>query len=133
MLGATADRVAALQARCLRGRGHQPSRVVLETHPLAGRRRIRMVELHQQRLVLMPSYFATRRLLDDCFKAAGAEPLVPATLSDLKMIPIENPTPIRTPGILWRLDGEKAAPVQSFAVSVRKTSLGNSLRKAGPG
>ena len=135
--------------------------VVSDSHPLAGRKRIRMVELHQQRLVLLPAYFATRTLLDECFKASGAEPLVvaemsaiapmlglvqrtaigaivainavPAGLAGLKVIPIENPTPIRTPGMLWRLQGEKAATVQSFAVIVRKTSLGNSLRRAGPG
>ena len=135
--------------------------VVSDTHPLAGRKRIRMVELHQQRLVLMPDYFSTRTLLEECFKASGAEPIVvaemstiapmlglvlrtqigaiaainavPAAMQGLQMIPIESPTPIRTPGILWRLDGEKAAPVQSFAVIVRKTALGNSLRQAGPG
>jgi LysR family transcriptional regulator, cyn operon transcriptional activator len=134
--------------------------VVSDAHPLAGRKRIRMVELHQQRLVLMPDYFATRTLLDECFKASGAEPLVvaemstiapmlglvlrmqiaaivavnavPAAMSGLQMIPIESPTPIRTPGILWRLEDEKAAPVQSFAVIVRKTALGNSLRREGP-
>jgi LysR family transcriptional regulator, cyn operon transcriptional activator len=134
--------------------------VVSDAHPLAGRKRIRMVELHQQRLVLMPDYFSTRTLLDECFKASGAEPLVvaemstiapmlglvlrmqvgaivainavPAAMSGLQMIPIESPTPIRTPGILWRMEGEKAAPVQSFAVIVRKTALGNSLRQEGP-
>ena len=135
--------------------------VVSDAHPLAGRKRIRMVELHQQRLVLMPDYFATRALLEECFKTSGAEPLVvaemstiapmlglalraqvgaivainavPAGMTGLQMIPIESPTPIRTPGILWRLEGDKAAPVQSFAVIVRKTALGNSLRQAGPG
>ena len=135
--------------------------VVSDAHPLAGRKRIRMVELHQQRLVLMPGYFSTRTLLDECFKASGAEPLVvaemstiapmlglvlrsqigtiaatnavPAAMSGLQMIPLESPTPIRTPGILWRLEGEKAAPVQSFAVIVRKTALGNSLSRARPG
>jgi LysR family cyn operon transcriptional activator len=135
--------------------------VVSDTHPLAGRKRIRMVELHQQRLVLMPDYFATRTLLDECFKASGAEPVVvaemstiapmlglalraqvgaivainavPAGMTGLQMIPIESPTPIRTPGILWRLEDDKAAPVQSFAVIVRKTALGNSLRQDGPG
>jgi hypothetical protein len=35
--------------------------------------------------------------------------------------------------MLWRLEGEKAATVQAFAVIVRKTSLGNSLRRAVPG
>lgn len=134
---------------------------VAETHPLAGRKRIRMVELHHQRLVLLPEYFSTRALLEDCFRAAGAEPIVavemttiapmlglvvrtqigaivavdavPAGMSGLRMIPIESPTPIRTPGILWRLDAAQTAPVQSFAVVVRKTALGNSLRHAGPG
>ena len=134
--------------------------VVSGTHALSGRKRIRMVELHQQRLVLMPAYFATRQLLDECFKASGAEPVVvaemstiapmlglvlrtqigaivainavPAALTGLKMIPIESPTPIRTPGMLWRLDAERTAAAQSFAVIVRKTALGNSLRRAAP-
>lgn len=135
--------------------------VVADSHPLAGRKRIRMVELHQQRLVLLPGYYSTRTMLDECFKAAGAEPVVaaemstiapmlglvlraeigavvainavPAGLRGLQMIPLESPTPIRTPGILWRHDGVKAPPVQSFAVIVRKTALGNSLRREGPG
>jgi LysR family cyn operon transcriptional activator len=135
--------------------------VVGDHHPLAGRKRIRMVELHQQRLVLLPGYFATRALLEECFKASGAEPVVvaemstvapmlglllrmeigaivalnavPAAMSGLQMIPIESPTPIRTPGLLWRQDAAQAASVQSFAVIVRKTALGNSLRRAGPG
>jgi len=135
--------------------------VVGDGHPLAERKRIRMVELHQQRLVLMPGYFATRTLLDECFKASGAEPVVvaemstiapmlglvlrmqigaivainavPAALTGLRMIPIESPTPIRTPGILWRKPAAMAAPVHSFAVIVRKTALGHSLRRAGPG
>jgi LysR family cyn operon transcriptional activator len=135
--------------------------VVSDTHPLAGRKRIRMVELHQQRLVLLPDYFATRSLLDECFQASGAEPIVvaemstvapmlglvlrtqiaaivainavPAAMGGLQMIPIESPTPIRTPGILWRLETQQATPAQSFAVIVRKTALGNSLRREGPG
>jgi len=135
--------------------------VVADTHPLASRKRIRMVELHQQRLVLLPEYFATRTLLDECFKASGAEPIVvaemstiapmlglvlrmqiaaiaatnavPAAMKGLRVIPLESPTPIRTPGLLWRLGGKQAAPVQSFAVIVRKTALGNSLRHEGPG
>ena len=52
-------------------------------HPLAGRKRIRMVELHQQRLVLLPDYFATRTLLDECFQASGAEPIVVAEMSTI--------------------------------------------------
>ena len=135
--------------------------VVGDDHPFAGRKRIRMVELHQQPLVLLPEYFATRMLLDDCFKQCGAEPVVvaemstiapmlglvsrtqigaiaainavPQALAGVQMIPIESPTPIRTPGILWRLGEKQEAVVQAFAVVVRKTALGNSLRKDGPG
>lgn len=50
--------------------------VAADSHPLAGRRRIRMVELHQQPLVLLPRRFATRQLLNECFAASGAEPAV---------------------------------------------------------
>jgi len=135
--------------------------VVAATHPLAERKRIRMVELHQQPLVLLPRRFTTRAMLDECFAACGAEPsvvaemstvapmiglvlraqvgtivsanAVPPEMAGLRTVPIESPTPIRTPGILWRLDTEKPAPVQSFAVIVRKTALGNSLRHEGPG
>jgi DNA-binding transcriptional LysR family regulator len=38
-------------------------------HPLARRRRVRMAELHNVRMVLLPSQFLTRKLLDDCFRA----------------------------------------------------------------
>jgi len=58
---------------------------------------------------------------------------VPEAMMGLQMIPIESPTPIRTPGILWRQQSQRVAAVQSFAVIVRKTALGNSLRRAGPG
>ncbi|HSW07429.1 LysR substrate-binding domain-containing protein [Aquabacterium sp.] len=125
--------------------------VVAETHPLAGRRRIRMVELHQQPLVLLPARFTTRTMLDECFAACGAEPsvvaemstvapmiglvqrvpvgtivsanAVPAELAGLRTVPIESPTPIRTPGLLWRAQGVKAPALQAFAVIVRKTAL----------
>ncbi|MDB6001225.1 MAG: transcriptional regulator, LysR family [Rhizobacter sp.] len=135
--------------------------VVSHSHPLAGRKRIRMVELHRQDLVLMPAQFSTRTMLEECFAASGAEPTVvaemstvapmlalvartqigsvvainavPAGMAGLKVIPIESPTPVRTPGILWRLGEKQPAAIQSFAVILRKTALGNSLRHEGPG
>jgi len=125
--------------------------VVGNTHPLAKRRRIRMVELHQQALVLLPPRFTTRTMLDECFAACGAEPSVVAEMSTvapmiglvqrapvgtivsanaiaaevagLRTVPIESPTPIRTPGLLWRAEGAKAPALQAFAVIVRKTAL----------
>ncbi len=48
--------------------------VVSASHPLAGRRRIRMIELHREPLVMLPAGFSTRRILDECFQAAGAAP-----------------------------------------------------------
>ncbi len=126
--------------------------VAAESHPLAQRRRLRMVELHRQPLVLLPPRFTTRTLLDECFAAAGAEPAViaemstvapmiglvlrmpavgtivsanavPSGLAGLRMVPIESPTPIRTPGLLWRAGAERAPALQAFAVIVRKTAL----------
>ena len=58
---------------------------------------------------------------------------IPAGMTGLVMIPLESPTPIRTPGILWRLGVKQAPRVQSFAVILRKTALGISLRQEGPG
>ncbi|MDM0114664.1 LysR substrate-binding domain-containing protein [Variovorax sp. J22R133] len=135
--------------------------VVSQSHPLASRKRIRMVELHRQSLVLLSSNFSTRTMLDECFRACGAEPVVVAEMSTvapmlglvartqigsivainavtesmtgLAVIPLESPTPVRTPGILWRLGEAQPMHVQSFAVILRKTALSNSLRRDGPG
>jgi LysR family cyn operon transcriptional activator len=46
-------------------------------------KRIRMVELHQQRLVLAARLLRDRSLLDECFKASGAEPVVVAEMSTI--------------------------------------------------
>jgi LysR family transcriptional regulator, cyn operon transcriptional activator len=130
--------------------------VVADSHPLARRRRIRMVELHQQPLVLLPPRFATRAMLEECFAACGAEPqvvaemstvapmiglvlrapvgtivsanAVPPELAGLRTVPIESPTPIRTPGLLWRAEAAKAPALQAFAVIVRKTAIGMQAR-----
>lgn len=66
---------------------------------------------------------ATRTLLEECFKASGAEPIVVA----------ETPTVVPMLGLVLRTQigaivAINAAPAQSFAVIVRKTALGNSLR-----
>jgi LysR family cyn operon transcriptional activator len=132
--------------------------VVAPSHPLAQRKRVRMVELHRQSLVLLPRVFTTRRLLDDCFRACGAEPVVAVEMNtiapmiglaartqlaaivsrnavpageDVRTIPLESPTPVRTPGILWKRDARQSLAVRSFAASLRKLALGHSLRAAG--
>ena len=124
-------------------------------HPLAQRKRVRMAELHRQRMVLLPASFATRGLLDDCFRASGAEPVLAAEINtiapmielvarttlativsqqavpprdDVRVIPLESPTPVRTPGILWKRGARQSAAVKSFANGIRKLALGRSLR-----
>ena len=130
--------------------------VVGEAHPLVRRKRIRMVELHRQRLVLLPRMFATRVMLDECFAASGAEPIVACEMntvapmldlvrrtdiaaivarnavpasSTLAVVPIENPTPVRTPGILWQRSRDPQPQIGAFAAIVRRTALRESLRR----
>jgi LysR family cyn operon transcriptional activator len=132
--------------------------VVAPAHPLAQRKRVRMVELHRQPLVLLSHAFTTRALLDECFKSCGAEPVVAAEMNtiapmlglvartqlaaivshhavtprdDLRIIPLESPTPVRTPGMLWKRDAKQSAAVRGFAGTIRKLALGRSLRGAG--
>jgi LysR family cyn operon transcriptional activator len=114
-----------------------------------------MVELHRQSLVALPRDFATRTMLDECFRACGAEPVVAAEMNtiapivglvartqlaaivsshavqprdDVRVIPLESPTPVRTPGMLWKRDAKQSSAVRSFAASIRKLALGQSLR-----
>ncbi|MDP3252604.1 MAG: LysR substrate-binding domain-containing protein [Hydrogenophaga sp.] len=123
--------------------------VVAASHPLARRRRVRMVELHHCRMVLLPAQFSTRKLLDDCFEAAGAQPLVIAELNsiapmielirqtdlagiiaetavmpaaDLRVVPIEDPTPIRTPGLLWKKGANRSPIVKHMASVIRRAA-----------
>jgi LysR family transcriptional regulator, cyn operon transcriptional activator len=44
------------------------------------------------------------------------------------VIPIESPTPVRTPGLLWKRDAKQSPAVRSFAACIRKLALGRSLR-----
>ncbi|MGE0703466.1 MAG: LysR substrate-binding domain-containing protein [Vicinamibacterales bacterium] len=130
--------------------------VVAPTHPMARRKRIRMIELHRQPLVLLTREFATRTMLDECFRSCGAEPNVTVEmntvapmlslvarapmgaivsenalhdLAGLHVIPLESPTPMRTPGILWKRHRELTATMESFASIVRKVALKSRLRK----
>ena len=120
--------------------------VVAASHPLARRRRVRMAELHQVRMVLLPASMATRKMLDGYFEAAGATPVVVAQLNsiapmievirqtdlagiiaetavqpdtDLRSIPLEDPTPIRTPGLLWKRGATRSPTVRAFADIIR--------------
>jgi LysR family cyn operon transcriptional activator len=121
--------------------------VVNSAHPLAKRKRLRMVELHNLRMALLPKTFGTRKLLDECFRSAGAEPLVVVEMNtllpmvelvrktdlacivadtavgatdDMVVIELENPTPIRTPGLLWKKGGSDDPVLRQFASVVRR-------------
>jgi LysR family cyn operon transcriptional activator len=125
-------------------------------HPLAGRKRIRLVELHRQPLVLLTEAFATRAMLDECFRACEAEPLVVVEMNTLapmlalvertqvgaivsenalrdrpglRAVRLESPTPMRTPGILWKRDVDKTAPMRAFSSIVRAIALSSRLRR----
>jgi LysR family cyn operon transcriptional activator len=118
-------------------------------HPLARRRRVRMAELHNVRMVLLPGTFLTRKLLDDCFAAAGARPVVAAQLNsvapmielirqtelagiipesavaqsaELRVIPLEDPTPIRTPGMLWPKGATRSPVLKHLAEIIRRAA-----------
>jgi len=129
--------------------------VVGDRHPLVRRKRLRMVELHRRELVLPPRKFTTRLQMDEAFKAAGAEPFVAiefvsiaamlalverttlativsrSALPDrpgLHAIPLEAPTLVRTPGLIWIRDLPRGPAVAAFAAIVRgvgKTALGS--------
>ena len=127
--------------------------VVGKDHPWSARKVVRMAELHKQPLALMSYRFATRTMLEDCFRACGAAPVVVAEINsvspllkivsktqvgtiisryavlnrpELKVIHLESPTPTRTPGILWRGD-EQQLFVRSFVSVVREVALDASM------
>ncbi|MGY6272300.1 LysR substrate-binding domain-containing protein [Achromobacter denitrificans] len=127
--------------------------VVSASHPLAARRRIRMIELHREPLVMLPAGFSTRRILDECFQAAGAAPEVIAEMNTiaamlgmvarmnvgaiaaasaispdpgLRMIPMENPTPIRTPGLLFSNTAPQSRACRAFVALLRRRAAGHS-------
>jgi LysR family cyn operon transcriptional activator len=129
--------------------------IVAKTHPLARRKRVRMVELHRLPMVLLPASFATRQMLDECFRACGAEPqvvaeintlapmmelvsqtqlasivaanVVPPAHTGLEVVRLESPTPVRTPGMLWSPTARDAAATRAFSAIVRKLAFRSSL------
>lgn len=130
--------------------------IVADSHPLAQRKRIRMIELHREPLVLLPRSFSTRRLLDECFAAAGAEPNVVAEMNTiaamlgllrrihvgaimaanavgqaagLSIVPMENPTPVRTPGLIFRESQPQTRPARAFAALLRKTAIASTASR----
>lgn len=123
------------------------SLIVAPNHPLAGRKRLRMVELNGVSLALLTPNFSTRQLLDECFMAAGAKPLVVAELNaispmvelvrrtglasiisaqalagepGLVAVALESPTPVRTPGLLWNKTTMNREATRQMAAIIRQ-------------
>jgi LysR family transcriptional regulator, cyn operon transcriptional activator len=120
--------------------------VVSKGHPFASRKNIRLAELHRHELVLSSKESATRQMLDDRFKSAGAAPIVVAEMNsvsgmislvrrtkigavvsqlattetdDLCVVAIDNPKPLRTPGLLWKVTRPQPNIIKAFAAIVR--------------
>ena len=129
--------------------------IVARSHPFARRKRVRMVELHHLPMALLPPSFATRQMLDECFRACGAEPQVVAEINTLApmmelvaktqlgsivaanavpahaglvIVRLESPTPVRTPGMLWSPTAREVASTRAFSAIVRKLALRSSLQ-----
>jgi LysR family cyn operon transcriptional activator len=122
---------------------------VNRAHPLAKRKRLRMVELHGRDLVLPARRFTTRIQIDEALRACGAEPhIVVETTSiagllalvqrsptatiisrsalaehmGLVAIPLEGPSLQRSPGLLWLDRQVRTPPIAAFAGIVRRVA-----------
>ena len=132
--------------------------VVSDQHPLAARKRLRLAELHREALVLNTPESATRRMLDERFASVRAEPVVVAEidaihpmlaliratriggivsehslgdLTGLQAVALEDPTPLRTPGIIWAPDRARSAACRSFVSIVRATVARANVKSPG--
>ena len=117
-------------------------------HAFHARRRVRMVELHRQPLILPPPGYGARQLLDSCFNSVQIEPViiaevnavgpcleigrrlqVPVILSStaaegasgMAIVRIVDPKPIRTPVLLWNKAAPQSSTARAFADIVRQT------------
>jgi LysR family cyn operon transcriptional activator len=133
--------------------------VVNQRHPFTRRRRLRFMDLHRRELVLPPRKFTTRVQLDEAFAAVGAEPVVLMESSSiaamlklvqqvslativsrsalpphlgLHAIPLEGPTLVRTPGLIWLRDQARTPAEASFAALVRTIARSRRGKPASP-
>ncbi|WP_409488468.1 LysR family transcriptional regulator [Pseudomonas promysalinigenes] len=120
-------------------------------HQFASRSRIRMAELHRERLILPPLGYGSRNLLDRCFRSISIEPTVVVEVSSfvsgleisqklkvpvllsrtavqatpgVKIVRIEDPKPSRTPVLLWNKQVAQSSATRSFVDIVKATVSG---------
>lgn len=117
--------------------------VVPAAHPFAKRRQLRLRELAAEPLVLLANRYCTRQLIDRAFAGAGLQPeaqvemnsvetilstvrqgrlttLLPALAlcqgdKGLKAIPLTQPKPHRSVGLLWLRGAHRRAAAEAFA------------------
>lgn len=121
--------------------------VTNKNHPFASRKKLRMVELHNQPLVLLSRTFATRKLLDSCFNQVKIEPIVVAETNtifpiinlikhqpigaiiseraipdeaNLHKIILQDPAPTRTAALLWKKNKHYSRTALEFATIVKE-------------
>ena len=132
--------------------------VVHESHPLAKRRTMRMSELAQVPLALLPDSFATRRMIDGAFALAQIKPLVRvemesvdalllacrqaplATIAaehaalnagdDMRAILLNEPRTVRRAGVLWRKGASRSAAAREFVALLRPAVQRAAIRNA---
>lgn len=115
-------------------------------HPLARRPDVKLADLAGIPLALLPRSFATRRMIDEGFRAARVNPVVRmevasveallgvcrhgdlATIapdraasqaSDLTRIPLTRPEMVRHAAVLWRRGASRSAAAREFAALLR--------------
>ncbi|ABY34034.1 MAG TPA: transcriptional regulator CynR [Chloroflexus aurantiacus] len=120
--------------------------VVSRQHPWADLPQLPVQSLHQQPLILLSTTFCTRRLWDRCTHIAGIQPRVQIEMNtigsilaavrqltlatvlpamvlsgqpDLVGIPLVDPTPRRTVGLLFRHNAYRCAATRAFVAMTR--------------
>lgn len=123
--------------------------VVSLGHKFAGRRRVRMAELHREPIALLDSSFSTRALIESFLRKAHANPAItfeanswdivigvvifgiaatiipnaaiPPHARDLvKVISLRDPTPVRTSALLWPPGTYRTIAARTLAAMVQK-------------
>lgn len=122
--------------------------LVSADHRLAKRRSLRMTDLKDVPLCLLPRSFATRRMLDEAFKQVNLSAeirvemesvnalieacktgmlatIVPERAAAMnkdqfRAVPLTDPRPIRHAGILWRKGASRSVAAQAFVKELEK-------------
>lgn len=122
--------------------------LVSAEHRLAKRRSLRMTDLKDVPLCLLPRSFATRRMLDEAFKQANLSAEVRVEMESVnalieacktgmlativperaaamnkdqfRAVPLTDPRPIRHAGILWRKGASHSVAAQAFVKELEK-------------